>query len=233
MTDLVPPQLVIDSRMLYFGWIPEDKAAVRALLPAEFQPQENSQVFMNQYVVDDDNQTSHFGAYSLTYIGVDIQGLDVNPLVPARWWTHYWTSSEGMGQYAAATGAPATPGGTTTLEQDGNRLVATTFLDGAPLIRTTAKVGSPTGDYVRSHLRYITRQGAGFSTGRYPAIGQMTADLELQSLEFLDKNHPVYDLRPASPLSSPWGFYFPKASFCYPGGLDALAEAEIEAAAAA
>ena len=57
MTDLVPPQLVIDSRMLYFGWIPEDKAAVRALLPAEFQPQENSQVFMNQYVVDDDNQT--------------------------------------------------------------------------------------------------------------------------------------------------------------------------------
>ena len=232
MTDILPPQLVIDSRMLYFGWQPQDKAAVRALLPAEFEMQDNAQVFMNQYVVDDDNQTSHFGAYSLTYIGVDIKGLDVNPLVPARWWTHYWTSSQSMSDYARASGAPTLPGGQTVLEVDGDTLVATTLVDGAPLIRTTARIGAVTPDFVRSHLRYITRAGEGFQTGRYPAIGQITEGLEVKSLEFLDKNHPVYDLRPADPLQIAWGFYFPKASFCYPGGLDPLRADEIAAARA-
>ena len=31
MSTLLPPQLVVNSRMLYFGWIPADSAAVDAL----------------------------------------------------------------------------------------------------------------------------------------------------------------------------------------------------------
>ena len=67
MTDLLPPQLVIDSRMLYFGWVPADPDAVRRLLPRELRAQPNCQVFMNQYEVDREEQTSHFGPYTLTY----------------------------------------------------------------------------------------------------------------------------------------------------------------------
>ena len=37
MTELLPPQLVIDSRMLYFGWVPADPDAVRRLLPRELR----------------------------------------------------------------------------------------------------------------------------------------------------------------------------------------------------
>jgi hypothetical protein len=40
------------------------------------------------------------------------------------------------------------------------------------------------------------------------------------SLEFLDPEHPVYALRPASPLQVVAGssFYAPRDSFVYPGG---------------
>jgi hypothetical protein len=39
----------------------------------------------------------------------------------------------------------------------------------------------------------------------------------------LAPGHPVYALRPADPLEVTWGFYSPKASFCYPGGEGPLA----------
>ena len=231
MSELLPPQLVIDSRMLYFGWIPADPEAVRRLLPQELQPKPNSQVFMNQYVVDRDEQTSHFGAYSLTYLGVDVSGLDVNELVPARWWTHYWTSSAAMTNYAAKSGAPAQPGGKTELELEDGKLVATTFDGGRPIIRTTALVGPESDEYVRSHLRYITRAEGKLHSGRYPAIGRCGRDLKITNLEFLDSSHPVYALRPRSPLEVVWGFYFTKAAFCYPGGFEVLSPAELESAA--
>jgi hypothetical protein len=43
MADLLSPQLVIDSRMLYFGWVPADPDAVRRLLPRELRAQPNRQ----------------------------------------------------------------------------------------------------------------------------------------------------------------------------------------------
>lgn len=69
MPELVAPQLVVNSRMIYFGWVPADPGAVAALVPGGLKPMPNRQVFMNQYVVDQPEQTSGFGAYSLTYIG--------------------------------------------------------------------------------------------------------------------------------------------------------------------
>ncbi|MET8123319.1 hypothetical protein [Micromonospora sp. NPDC005189] len=58
MTELVAPQLVVNNRMLYFGWLPADPDAVAALVPDGLTPAPNHQVFMNQYVVDDAGQTS-------------------------------------------------------------------------------------------------------------------------------------------------------------------------------
>lgn len=96
MTELAAPQLVVNSRMIYFGWVPADPDAVAALVPQGLEPAPNRQVFMNQYVVDDAVQTSGFGAYSLTYLGPDLSGVDapdgVTPAAggrttstPARW----------------------------------------------------------------------------------------------------------------------------------------------------
>ncbi|MEU1245239.1 hypothetical protein ACFYP0_06165 [Micromonospora arida] len=46
--------------------------------------------------------------------------------------------------------------------------------------------------------------------------------LAVESLEFLEPDHPVYALRPADPLAIVWCFYSPRASFAYPGGESVL-----------
>ena len=117
------PQLIVNSRMLYFCWVPEDPAAAAALLPEGLAPAENRAIFINQYVVDSDEQTSHFGAYSLTYAGLDLAGLDLEDGTPGRWWTHYLNSNAVMRDYAAMRGVPAVPG-RTVLDLDGERLVS-------------------------------------------------------------------------------------------------------------
>src|SRR2546428_13448495 len=117
--------------MLYVVWLPADASAASALVPDELEAAPGSPVFMNQYVVDDAAQTSNgasdegFGAYSLTYLGVDLAGLDTEDGTPGRWWTHYFDSSPNMIRYAAAHGVPA-GGGETQPELDGSLLVATT-----------------------------------------------------------------------------------------------------------
>src|SRR2546422_6826024 len=136
--------------MLYLVWLPADAEAAAALLPDELEAAPGSPVFMNQYLVDDAAQTSNaasdegFGAYSLTYLGVDLAGLDTEDGTPGRWWTHYFDSSPNMIRYAAAHGVPAGEG-ETTLELGSDMLVATTLLGGEPAIRTTAHVelGTP------------------------------------------------------------------------------------------
>lgn len=126
------PQLITAARMLYLVWLPADMSAAAGLVPADLTPRKGAPVFMNQYLVDDEAQTSGaahpegFGAYSLTYLGVDLAGLDTEDGTPARWWTHYFNSSPPMIEYALARGLPATAG-RTAIEVGGGRLVATTW----------------------------------------------------------------------------------------------------------
>ena len=221
MTVLEAPQMVINSRMLYFTWIPEDPAAVAALLPDGLTAADDGQVFMNQYVVDDaERQTSGFPTYSLTYLGADLTGQDTpDGNVPGRWWTHYFNSSEEVRAYASARGVPASPG-TTTLEIDGDRLVATTAADGVDVIRSTVRVGDTNGAFARGQLRYITEVDGELVSGLYPFISEPVDPWEVLSLEFLAPDHPVSALRPADPLNVTWGFYSPRSGFCYPGGVE-------------
>jgi hypothetical protein len=218
------PQLITAARMLYAVWLPADPAAAAELVPDGLTPREGAPVFMNQYVVDDAAQTSSagdpdgFGAYSLTYLGVDLAGLDTEAGTPARWWTHYLDSSPSMISYALARGVPATAG-RTELELSGTRLVATTWgEDGQDLIRTTAHVELGTSYTGNGQLRYITRVGDALVSGRYPFVLQGAETFEVESIEFLDEAHPAYALRPADPLTITFGFYSPAISFCYPGG---------------
>jgi hypothetical protein len=72
----------------------------------------------------------------------------------------------------------------------------------------------------RGQLTYVTKVGGKLIGGNYPYVGEIADSFELVSLEFLAKDHPVYVLRPASPLQriEGWCWYSPRDSFAYPGG---------------
>lgn len=219
------PQLISDSQMLYLVWIPAEPDKVAALVPEGLTPRADGAVYMNQYIVTDPEQTSNgqaaqdsFGAYSLTYLGADLEGLDTEAGVPARWWTHYFNSSEAMNRYAAERGVP-TSSGETTLEVTAERVVATTLIDGKPAIRTVARINGDPTTRSTGQLRYITRAAdGGFTSGRYPFVMDASGGFEVESLEFLDPDHELYAFRPADPLQVTFGFYSPSITFCYPGG---------------
>ena len=223
-TALHPPQVIVGARGLYLVWLPADPDAVAKLVPEGLTPADNRAVYINQYRVDDSAQTSShgqedaFGSYSLTYLGADLAGLDAGPDVPARWWTHYYNSSEPMGRYAEAHGVPALPGAETTIEHDGSRVVVTTVHDGSPVIRTTGtmEVGNPVR--ANGQLRYITRVNGEFTSGRYAFVADLAETFTVESLEFLEPNHPTYQLRPADPLTTTFAIFYPNMMFCYPGG---------------
>jgi hypothetical protein len=222
-TALHPPQLITAARMLYLVWIPEDPKGVVGLLPPGLTAAERAPCYINQYVVDDERQVSNtgspdaFGAYSLTYLGIDLAGLDTETGTPGRWWTDYLNSSEPMRRYALAHGVPATPG-RTVIELELDTVVATTYDGDRAIIRTEAhtRVGTPVR--ATGQLRYITQVDGQLVSGRYAYVADLAETFEVTSFEFLDPGHPVYQLRPASPLQVTFGFYSPAISFVYPGG---------------
>lgn len=228
MSELAAPQLVVNSHMLYTSWIPADPAACAALLPRALRPAANHAVYMNQYVVDSAGQTTGFGAYSLTYLGLDLDGQNApDGVTPGRFFTHYFNSSPIVRGYAAARGVPASPGNT-TLEVEGNVVTATTSIEGVPVIRTRATIGSTTPDLtLTGHLRYITRVGERLVAGNYPYVGELVTSFQVTAIEFLAPDHPVYALRPASPLQVVAGssFYAPRDSFVYPGSVEDIGPA--------
>lgn len=217
---LAAPQLVVNSRMVYSSWIPADPAAAAALLPQGLKPAANRAIYMNQYVVDSAEQTSGFGAYSLTYLGLDLAGVTApDGVTPGRFFTFYLNSSEVVRSYAAERGVPASPG-STTVEVHGHKLVATTSVEGIPVIRTRARIGNKIGAVARGHLLYVTKKDGKLLAGNYAYIGDLVEDYAVESIEFLAKDHPVYDLRPANPLEIVPGscWFAPRDSFVYPGG---------------
>lgn len=217
---LAAPQLVIDSRMVYSSWVPADPAGAAKLLPKGLEPAANRAVYMNQYVVDRAEQTSGFGAYSLTYLGLDLANVTApDGVTPGRFFLHYLNSSEVMREYVLERGVPASPG-STTLEVHGRDLEAVTAIDGVPVIRTRARVGQRIGVVARGHLTYVTRTGGKLVAGNYAYIGDLVDPYELVSVELLAPDHPLWLLRPAQPFqpvtASCW--FAPRDSFVYPGG---------------
>ena len=215
---LAAPQLVINSRMIYSSWIPADPKAAAALLPNRLQAA--GPIYMNQYVVDSEEQTSGFGAYSLTYMGLDLANVQApDGVTPGRFFTNYFNSSEVMRQYVIERGVPASPG-STTVEVNGHDLEAVTSVDGFPIIRTRARVGKKIGVVARGHLTYVTQLDGKLLACNYAYIGELVDPFELQSVEFLAKDHPAWALRPAAPfqpvVASSW--FAPRDSFVYPGG---------------
>lgn len=217
---LAAPQLVIDSRMAYSSWVPADPEGAAKLLPKGLEPASNRAVYMNQYVVDSAEQTSGFGAYSLTYLGLDLGNVTApDGVTPGRFFLHYLNSSEVMRAYVLERGVPVTPG-TTTVEVHGRDLEAVTSIEGVPVIRTRARVGTRIGVVARGHLTYVTRVGGKLVAGNYAYIGELVDPYEILSVEFLAQDHPLWQIRPAQPFqpvaASCW--FAPRDSFVYPGG---------------
>jgi hypothetical protein len=218
---LAAPQMVIHSRMLYTSWMPADPEAAAALLPAGVPMA--GPVYMNQYVVDTDEQTSGFGAYSLTYLGLDIAGMtDPEGVLPGRYMLFYFNSSPRMREYTVREYAlPAEPGETALVSGPG-RVTATTTVGGAPLIRAEAAVGDGIAMVARGQLTYVREKDGRMMAGNFPYIADMADGFEVRSIEFLDPAHPVNALRPADPLEvmTAVSFFSPSDSFVYPGGVE-------------
>ncbi|MBL6279455.1 hypothetical protein JMF97_25195 [Micromonospora fiedleri] len=231
MLDPAVPHLVVNSRALYFSWLPADPEAVAALVPAGLRPHPDRQVFMNQYVVDDAAQTSGFGSYSLAYLGVTLADVPApDGVTPGGWWTHYVASSDQVRDYALARGAPALAG-STTIRSGHDKVVAETEIGGVPVIRAQARVGETGTTTHNGHHRYLTALGGQVVSSTYPVISEPVGEFEIESVEFLEPEHPIYALRPENPLTIAWGYYAPRSSFAYPGGLTVCGELELASGA--
>ena len=227
---VLSPQLITGAQVLYICFEAEDQAALADLVPAGFEMADPGTVFLNQYRVAREEQHSNagfpggWGPYSLTYMGVELAGHDLYEGMPARWWTHYYNSSPTMHAYAGAHGIPAKSGGRTELDISGREVVATTYLDGKPAIRSHATFDPAVSAPVPGQLLYLTRRAGEFELGRYPFVGGAMEGIEVRAVEFLDPGSPFYGLRPKQPLNVTFAVYFPELAFCYPGGQQKLGD---------
>lgn len=216
MSDHAAAQLVVQSRMLQVGWLPAEPGAVAALLPAAVRAAPDHQVVLTQYVVDDDVQTSGFEAYSVTGLGVALAGADAPDGSPTRWWAWQLNSSPRVRDYTAAAGVPARPGHT-RLEVRGGTLVTVTEADGSPLIRVRIRVGDPGHHVLRGQEGQVSLRDGRVHRVLHPYVVEPVSPFEIESVEFLRPEHPVWALRPANPLTIVHGFYSPRASFAHLG----------------
>ena len=222
--EVLSPQLITNSQMVYLVWEAADRDALQAYAPEGYRISDQGTVYMNQYWVTDQNQHSNgahpngWGAYSLTYLGIELADHDLFDGTPCRWWTHYYNSSENMRKYASDRGIP-TGTGRTHLDISDTACEAVTYIDEKPVIRSKMTFKNELSPVVSGQLLYLTRSTKGqLEKGRYPFVGNVMQGYECQSVEFLDPSSPFYDLRPKDPLNVTFGFYSPNLSFVYPGG---------------
>jgi hypothetical protein len=228
---VLSPQLITGAEVLYVCFEVEDQEALKSLAPEGFEPANPGTAFLNQYWVPREDLHSNagfpgsWGPYTLTYMGVELAGHDLYEGMPCRWWTHYYNSSKTMADYAKAHGLPSMAGGRTELEISEKDVVATTYLDDKPVIRTHATYSPRVSPPVPGQLLYLTRRDGSLELGRYPFVGGVKEDIEVKSIEFLDPDSPFYNLRPKQPLNVTFAVFFPDLAFCYPGGQQKFGEA--------
>lgn len=207
-------QMIINSRALALGWRPADPAVLTALAPAGARLPLDRQMVLMQYVVDTTIQTSGLGAHSATLLGFDLEGGGAPGSVPPRLWTHAIVSTPQAQTFFAARGV-ASELGRTTIVVRGEVVTATTEVGDEPVLRVTARVGSPT--IVEAGDRTYVRPGPdGLVEETHPWIATMTDTWSLAGLELLDPTHRVAVAPPEDPAEATWGFYAPNASFCFP-----------------
>lgn len=224
MMDLPGPQLVTGAWMFIAAY-KADPAVLKSLLPQGLEANPAGQVVINMYTVPTAEQTSGFGAYTLTYLTVELKDQDSYVMnsditYPGRYFIHYHNSSPNMRAFTKKVGIPAKQGYTTTTVENG-KLTATLSIDGKPMIVSTADVGSELGGFSGGHLNYfglISSEKEGKKVNqvvKYPIPWNGgTVSLANPKIKFMaPQDHPLSKVKP---IAEPTWAIWTKGSFVYP-----------------
>lgn len=217
MADRTSPQMIVNARMLAFGWVPDEPERVLPLIPEGLRSLPDRRVFAMQYVVDSAVQTSGLGAHSATIVGVELDRTGPDGVTPIRLWTNAVASTGASRAFFAERGLEVDPGITTvTLRND--TVVASALLEGStePVLRTTCAIGLPTRFEGGRHAHVLRIDGRPVEDV-HPWIATLADRWELRSVEFLDPSHAIAPLQPGRTPAATWGLYSPNVSFCMPG----------------
>ena len=156
--DLPGPQLVTGAWMFIAAY-KADPEVLKELLPPGLKPHPNNHIVINMYTVPNPTQTSGFGAYTLTYLTVEVEGQDSYVMgqdtgFPGRSFAYYYNSSPTMRNFTTSAGIPAQEGFTITTVADG-KLTAQLKVDDKLYIQATADVGNDLGGFGGGHLNYF------------------------------------------------------------------------------
>ena len=218
------PQLVTDAWM-FMAAFKADPETLKSMLPEGLEPNPEGQVVINMYTVPEATQTSGLGAYTLTYLTIEL--ADQNSYVmnsdieyPGRYFIYYYNSSPTVREFTKKAGIPAQIGNTTTTVKDG-KLTALLTVDGVPFIEATADVGNELGNFGGGHLNYfglIQSEKDGNTVNqvvKYPipwnagVVDTKNAKIEIKA----PKDHALHKVKP---IAAPTWAIWTKGSFVYP-----------------
>ena len=217
-SSLPGPQLVTDAWMFIAAY-KADPETLKSMLPIGLKPHPNNHIVINMYTVPDKNQTSGFGAYTLTYLTIEIDGddsyvMDSDITYPGRYFVQYYNSSERMRKFTKAAGIPAQEGMTTTEVKDG-KLHTRLEVGGKTLIEATADVGSELGGFGGGHLNYFGFLNDTGQVVKYPIPwnGGSVSTANPKVMINAPEGHTLSKLKP---LADPTWAVWMKGSFVYP-----------------
>ena len=214
---LPAPQLVKDAWMFIAAY-KADPEALKEMLPEGLDPHPNGHVVINMYTVPKDLQTSGFGAYTLTYLTIEVKGNDSYVMdrkngYPGRYFVHYFNSSKKMRKFAKRAGIPAEPGKTRARVRK-KKLKATLRVDGKALIKAEAKVtGRKLKNPESGHLHYFGRKNGRVAKYAIPYLGSTKAIKDAKVKIVAPEGHPLNRLKP---IADPTWAVWMKGSFVYP-----------------
>jgi acetoacetate decarboxylase len=235
------PQLIRGARMLIVGY-QADPEALAEVLPPGLTPHSNNLVQMNMYEVTAE-QTSGFGAFSLTYLTVEVEGHDSLAAegampIPGRFFAYYWNSSARVIAYAReGAGIPAQYG-TRRSTVEAGVLTSVLTVDGADVVTARATVTDNPLGTLGGHLNYYAHRQIPRPEGGRAALSELielplpfVADLYEATVDDVafdfPEGHPAARLAPVTPLSTP-SVMWADVTFTYSMGRvirDYLAEA--------
>lgn len=223
--DLPAPQLVTDAWMLIIGF-EADPEALKAILPPGLEPNPSHLVVMNMYTIPEASQTSGFGAYTLTYLTVQLKDQDSYIMgsstgEPGRYFVFYFNSSELMRDFTKKIGIPGEEGMTKHTKENG-KLTSVLEVGGKPFIVATVDVGNELQPPAGGHLNYFGLKKAEIDGKEMTQIMKYpipflvrTVKTENAIVDFTDNVPDGHPLRSLKPKKVVWASYM-NGSFVYP-----------------
>ncbi|MEH6639339.1 MAG: acetoacetate decarboxylase family protein [Porticoccaceae bacterium] len=211
------PQLIKDARMLIIGYR-ADMKAIQEVLPSGLEAHPNGLVQMNMYEVSGE-QTSGFGAFSLTYLTVEVANHDSYAAegtmpIPGRYFAYYWNSSARVRAYVReSVGVRAMPGDRRT-ESSGGKFQSILNVEGRDVIRVKAALNETAGGTLGGHLNYYSHREFLKPEGGSPVLSELLEfplpfvanlyDAQIEDIVFdFPDGHPASRLAPIAPLETP------------------------------